>query len=58
MEDAKQARQVTIIGEGISATEQQSIGDSGSEVEILTGDAYDIETMLNARIQAGRAFGD
>jgi hypothetical protein len=58
VEEAKQARQVTIIGEGISPTEQQAITDSGSQVEVLTGDAYDIEAKLRARIQTGRAFGD
>ena len=46
-----------IFGEGISAADQQAIKDSGSQVELLSGDAYDIETQLNARIQAGRAFG-
>ena len=56
--EAKQARQVTIIGEGISQTDQQAIKASGSDVEVLAGDAYDIEAKLNARIQAGRAFGD
>lgn len=56
--EAKQAQRVTIIGEGISAADQQAIRTSGSQVELLTGDAYDIETKLIARIQAGRAFGD
>jgi hypothetical protein len=56
--EAKQAQRVTIIGEGISAADQQKIRDSGSQIEILTGDAYDIETKLISRIQAGRAFGD
>jgi hypothetical protein len=57
VEEAKQARQVTIIGEGISAVTQQAIRNSGSQVEVLAGDAYDIEAELNARIRAGRAFG-
>jgi hypothetical protein len=57
VEDAKKARQVTIIGEGISPTDQQAIRNSGSQVEVLTGDPYEIEARLNARIQAGRAFG-
>ena len=56
--EAKQAHQVTIIGEGISAADQQAIRNSGSQVELLTGDAYEIETKLIGRIQAGRAFGD
>jgi hypothetical protein len=56
-EDAKLARQVTIIGEGISAADQQAISASGSQVELLTGNAYDIEAKLNDRIRTGRAFG-
>ena len=58
LEEAKQARQVTIIGEGISPADQQTLLDSGSEVEVLSGDAYDLETKLNSRIRAGRAFGE
>jgi hypothetical protein len=58
VEEAKQARQVTIMGQGISNTDQQAIKDSGSQVEILTDDAYDLEVKLNARVQTGRAFGD
>lgn len=58
VEEAKQARRVTIIGEGISDNAQQAIKDSGSEVEILTGDAYDLEAKLDARVQTGHAFGD
>ncbi len=57
VEEAKKARQVTIIGEGISPADQQAIRNSGSQVEVLTGDPYEIEARLNARIQAGRAFG-
>ncbi|MBN1991076.1 MAG: hypothetical protein JW953_00105 [Anaerolineae bacterium] len=56
--EAKQARQVTIIGEGIGQADQQTLQASGCEVEVLTGDAYDLETRLKTRIQAGRAFGD
>jgi len=56
--EAKQARRVTIIGEGINDADQQAIKDSGSEVEILTGDAYDLEAKLDGRVRAGRAFGD
>jgi len=55
--EAKQAHRVTIIGEGISAADRQAIQDSGSELEVIADDAYDIEAKLNARIQAGRAFG-
>lgn len=57
VEDAKQARQVTIIGEGITTAEQQSLTSSGSQVELLTGNAYDIEATLNDRVRTGRAFG-
>ncbi|MEM7344823.1 MAG: carboxypeptidase-like regulatory domain-containing protein [Chloroflexota bacterium] len=57
VEEAKLARQVTIIGEGVSQANQQAIQSSGSDVELLSGDAYDIEAQLNARIQTGRAFG-
>ncbi len=57
VEEAKQAQRVTIIGEGISAADRQAIQDSGSEVEAIAGDAYNIEAKLIARIQAGRAFG-
>lgn len=56
-EEAKQARQVTILGSGISPADQQAIRDSGSQVELLSGDAYDIEAELNNRLRAGRAFG-
>jgi hypothetical protein len=57
VEEAKQARQVTIIGEGISPADQQAIRNAGSQVEVLTGDPYEIEARLNARIQAKRGFG-
>ncbi len=56
--EAKLAQQVTIIGEGISEANQQSLKDSGCQVEVLTGDAYDLEAKLKARVQAGRAFGE
>ncbi len=52
--EAKLARQVTIIGEGISATDRQSIIDSGSQVEVLPSDT--LQTKLAARLQSGRAF--
>jgi hypothetical protein len=55
--EAKQAQRVTIIGEGISDADRQAIQESGSEVETIAGDAYDIEAKLVGRIQAGRAFG-
>ena len=56
--EAKQASRVTIIGEGISPADMQTLKDSGCQVESLTGDAYAIEAKLNARVQAGRPFGD
>jgi hypothetical protein len=55
--EAKQARQVTIIGEGISPADQQAIQSAGAQVEVLTGDPYSIEARLNERIRTGRAFG-
>ena len=58
VEEAKQAHRVTIIGEEINPADQETLVDSGSEVEILSGNVYDIETTLNARIRAGRAFGE
>ncbi len=54
--EAKQARRVTIIGEGINPADQETIRNSGSEVEVLSGDAYDIEAELNNRVRTGRAF--
>jgi len=57
VEEAKHARQVTIIGEGISPADEQAIKDAGVQIERLSGDAYDIEAELTARIQAGRPFG-
>jgi hypothetical protein len=57
LEEAKQARQVTIIGEGISLADQQALRNAGAQVEVLAGDPYEIEARLNARIRAGRAFG-
>jgi hypothetical protein len=55
--EAKQARHVTIIGEGISQADQQVLRDAGSEVEVISGDSYQIEAELTARLRAGRAFG-
>jgi cell division septation protein DedD len=57
LEEAKQARQVTIIGEGITLAEQQALRNVGTQVEVLAGDPYEIEARLNARIRAGRGFG-
>jgi hypothetical protein len=54
--DAMQARFVTIIGDGVSPEEQQAILESGSVLEVLAGDAYDIEAELNRRIENGVAF--
>jgi hypothetical protein len=55
--EAKQARQVTIIGEGISPADQQAIQSAGAQVEVLAGDPYTLEAKLNERIRIGRAFG-
>ncbi len=57
VDEAKRAKQVTIIGEGISQAQLQAIRSANSEVEVITGDAYDIEAVLTARILNGRAFG-
>jgi len=54
--EAKQARQVTILGEGISAAEQEAISSTGSQVEVLAGNPYDIEAELARRVQTGQAF--
>jgi len=54
--EAKQARQVTILGEGISAAEQEAISSTGSQVELLPGNPYDIEAELARRVQTGQAF--
>lgn len=55
--EAKQARQVTVLGEAASAAELEEIRNSGSEVEKLTGDPYELENTLAERVRAGRAFG-
>jgi hypothetical protein len=55
--EAKQARQVTIIGEGISQADQQAIQSAGAQVEVLSGDPYTLEAKLAERIRTGRAFG-
>ncbi len=57
VDEAKQARQVTIIGEGISPADRQAIQDAGTQVEVLAGDLYAIEAKLNERIRTGRGFG-
>ena len=55
MAEAKTAQFVTIIGEGVSEEEQNEIEDSGSTVELLVGDAYNIEAELRQRIDSGNA---
>lgn len=57
VEEAKQARQVTIIGEGISSADQQALRSAGCQVEILSTDPYELEAKLAARIRAGQGFG-
>lgn len=54
--EAKQARYVTIIGEGISHDNIDAIHNSGSKVELLIGNAYQIEAELRERIRTGNAF--
>jgi len=56
VEEAKQARYVTIIGEGISPEEVDAIKDSESRVEVLAGNSYNIEAELNRRIEIGVPF--
>lgn len=55
--EAKLARQVTVLGDAASAAELEEIKNSGSEVEKLTSDPFDLETVLAERVRAGRAFG-
>ncbi len=55
--EAQRAQRVTIVGEGISPADQEALKNSGSEVEVLTGDPYELEAKFNARVLAGRAFG-
>ena len=55
--EAKQAQHVTVVGEGVSQTAVQVLEAAGCEVEVISGDAYDIEARLLARLRAGRAFG-
>lgn len=57
LDEARQARQVTIIGEGISPADQQALRKAGCQVEHLAGNPYDIEAELNNRVRLGRAFG-
>ncbi len=56
LEEAKQAKMVTIIGDGLSPADQEAIRNSGSQLEVLAGDAYNIEAELNRRIETGVAF--
>ena len=58
VEEAQQARRVTIIGEGISAGSVESIRQSGTEVELLVSGSYALEETLNQRIKDGKAFGE
>jgi hypothetical protein len=57
VDEAKHARQVTIIGEGVSSADRQAIENSGAQVELLMSSAYDIDAELTVRIQTGRPFG-
>ena len=57
LDEAKMARRVTVVGEGIGQADLQALRDAGSQVEIISGDAYEIEAKLNERVRIGRAFG-
>ena len=57
VDEAKQARQVTIVGADISPADQQAIKDSGSQVEVINSDVYNIEATFKARVQSGQEFG-
>jgi hypothetical protein len=56
VEEARRAQKVTIIGEGISQADQDAIRASGSQLELLAGDAYTIHAELQVRIETGNAF--
>lgn len=56
VDEAKRAQRVTIIGEGISQVDQDAIIASGSQLELLAGDAYTIYAELQVRIETGNAF--
>ncbi len=56
VEEARRAQFVTVVGEGISQADQDAIRASGSQLELLVGDAYAIEEELRARIEFGNAF--
>lgn len=58
LNEAKIARQVTIIGEAASAADIASLRGAGCEVEQLAGDGFALEATLANRIRAGRPFGD
>jgi hypothetical protein len=50
-DEAKLAKNVMIIGQGISQSTINEIRDSGSEVEVLAGDAYNIRRILKERVE-------
>lgn len=58
LQTAKLARRITIIGEGIAAGEVDALLESGSEVELIAGDSYAVETALADRIKSGNAFNN
>lgn len=53
IDEAKLAKNVLIVGQGIPQSAINEIRDSGSEVEVLTGDAYDIRRTLKERNEWG-----
>ena len=58
VEEAKNARLVTIIGEGVSTGSVESLRQNGAKVELLVDGSYALEETLNQRIKNGKAFGE
>jgi len=52
VDEAKLAKNVTIIGRGVAQSVIDKIRASGSEVEVLAGNAYDIRRILEERIES------
>jgi len=57
VETARLARRVTAMGDGITTDTLEALRQSGSEVEHLTGNPSEIESILTQRIQNEQAFG-
>jgi hypothetical protein len=54
---ARSARQVTVLGKGITDADVASLREAGCAVERLAGDSFALEVELAERILAGRPFG-